>query len=82
MRKRFREGVAKRLRLKDTWVVWFVLGMVMMNYPFLSIFNRPVLPFGLPLLYLYLLTGWFVSICTVYLFSRAARKENEKRDRH
>ncbi|GFO56282.1 hypothetical protein GMSM_32890 [Geomonas sp. Red276] len=82
MRKQFREGVVKRLRLKDTWVVWFVLGMVMMNYPFLSIFNRPILPFGLPLLYLYLLVGWFASICIVYLFSRAARKENEKRDRH
>lgn len=65
-----------RQRLKDTWVICFVLGFIMMNYPFISIFNKPALPFGLPLLYLYLLIGWLVSIVIVYLFSRAARKEN------
>jgi hypothetical protein len=77
MRKRIKEVVIKRLKLKDTWVICFVLGLVMMNYPFISIFNKPTLPFDIPLLYLYLLLGWVFSIFIVYLFSRAARHESE-----
>jgi hypothetical protein len=70
-----KEGVIRRLKLKDTWVVCYVLGFIMMNYPFLSIFNKPRLAFGIPLLYLYLLTGWIFSIFIVFLFSRAAGRE-------
>jgi hypothetical protein len=77
MRKRIKEIVIKRLKLKDTWVICFVLGLVMMNYPFISIFNKPTLPFDIPLLYLYLLLGWVFSIFIIYLFSRAARHESE-----
>ncbi|HJV35350.1 hypothetical protein [Geomonas sp.] len=71
-----KDTAKQRQRLKDTWVICFVLGFIMMNYPFISIFNKPALPFGLPLLYLYLLIGWSVSIVIVYLFSRAASKDN------
>lgn len=77
--KRIKDVVIKRLRLKDTWVICFVLGLVMMNYPFISIFNKPTLPFGIPLLYLYLLIGWCFSIVIVYLFSRAAAKDPDSR---
>lgn len=70
------ELLVKRLKLKDTWVICFVLGMIMMNYPFISIFNKPAFPFEIPLLYLYLLWGWMFSIFIVYLFSRAARKDS------
>jgi len=77
--KRITDLVIRRLKLKDTWVIFFVLGMVMMNYPFISIFNKPTLPFGIPLLYLYLLIGWVFSIFIVYLFSRAARKDSDTR---
>lgn len=81
MRTKIKEIVVRRLKLKDTWVICFALGMVMMNYPFISIFNKRAYPFGLPLLYLYLLAGWFVSIFIVYLFSRAASKESDTRGR-
>lgn len=77
MKKKLKEVVIHRLKLKDTWVICFVLGLVMMNYPFISIFNKEVLPFGIPLLYLYLLVGWSFSIFIVYLFSRAARRDND-----
>ena len=77
MKPTLKDVVIRRLRLKDTWVICFVLGLVMMNYPFLSIFNKPTLPFGIPLLYLYLNLGWLFSIFIVYLFSRAAAKEND-----
>jgi hypothetical protein len=72
-----KESVIRRLKLKDTWVVCYVLGFIMMNYPFLSIFNKPRLAFGIPLLYLYLLSGWIFSIFIVFLFSRAAGKESD-----
>lgn len=81
MKRRFRDLVIKRLKLKDTWVICFVLGMVMMNYPFISIFNKPLLPFGIPLLFLYLLVGWSFSIFIIHLFSRAARKDFDNRGR-
>lgn len=81
MKPRIMEVVVKRLKLKDTWVICFVLGMVTMNYPFISIFNKPAYPFGIPLLYLYLLAGWFVSILIVYLFSRAAKRDSDTRGR-
>ncbi|GFO64419.1 hypothetical protein [Geomonas paludis] len=77
MKTNLKQIVLHRLKLKDTWVIAFILGLVMMNYPFISIFNKPTLPFGIPLLYLYLLTGWVFSIFIVYLFSRAARKDSD-----
>ena len=52
----------RKLPLKDAWVIWFVLGVVMLNYPFLHIFNKDVLIFGIPLTILYFYIGWPVSI--------------------
>ncbi len=59
----------RKLPLKDAWVIWFVLGVVMLNYPFLHIFNKDVLIFGIPLTILYFYIGWPVSIFIIYLFS-------------
>ncbi len=59
----------RKLPLKDAWVIWFVLGVVMLNYPFLHIFNKDVLIFGIPLTVLYFYIGWPVSIFVIYLFS-------------
>jgi hypothetical protein len=77
MKSRIKEVVIGRLKLKDSWVICFVLGFIMMNYPFLSIFNKTNRPFDIPLLYLYLLLGWVFSIFIVYLFSRAERHDSE-----
>ena len=59
----------RKLPLKDAWVIWFVLGVVMLNYPFLHIFNKNVLIFGIPLTILYFFIGWPASIFIIYLFS-------------
>ena len=59
----------RKLPLKDAWVIWFVLGVVMLNYPFLIIFNKDVLILGIPLTVLYFFIGWPVSIFVIYLFS-------------
>lgn len=57
------------LRLREAWVIFFVLGMVMLNFPFLHIFNKDIRIFGTPLIVLYLMAGWPLSIAVVYLFS-------------
>ena len=77
MNRAMKEIIIRRLKLKDSWAICFVLGLVMMNYPFISIFNKPNLPFGIPLLYLYLLLGWVFSIFIVYLFARAASHDSD-----
>ena len=58
-----------KLPLTDAWVIWFLLGVVMINYPFLHIFNKNVLVLGIPLTILYFFIGWPVSIFVIYLFS-------------
>lgn len=55
--------------LKDAWFIWFMLGVVMLNYPFLHIFNKNVQILGVPLTILYFFIGWPVSIFVIYLFS-------------
>ena len=59
----------RKLPLRDAWVIWFVLGVVMLNYPFLHIFNKDINVFGIPLTILYFYIGWPVSIFIIYLFS-------------
>ncbi len=73
----------RKLPLKDAWVIWFLLGVVMLNYPFLHIFNKDVLIFGIPLTILYFYIGWPVSIFIIYLFSiylvRHAKEDSTKK---
>ncbi|MDT8440564.1 MAG: hypothetical protein RQ723_02750 [Desulfuromonadales bacterium] len=59
----------RRLPWRDAWFIWFFLGVVMLNYPFLSIFNKDILIFDIPLMLLYFFIGWPVSILVIYLFS-------------
>jgi hypothetical protein len=51
-----------------------------MTFPFLHIFNKPIMLLGLPLLFLYLIYGWVVSIIVIYLFMIASRHENKPTD--
>lgn len=57
------------LRLREAWIIFFVLGVVMLNFPFLHIFNKDIRIFGTPLIVLYLMAGWPLSIAVVYCFS-------------
>ena len=59
----------KDLPLRDAWAIWFCLGLVMLNYPFLHIFNKEVQLFGVPLTILYFFIGWPTSIAVIYMFS-------------
>jgi Na+-driven multidrug efflux pump len=63
--------ISRYLNLKETWIIFFILGIIMMNYPFIHIFDTPRLIFGIPSLFLYLFIGWMISIYVIYLFVKA-----------
>lgn len=75
--KRLLIQMLHRLQLPESWIIFFILGIIMMTFPFLHIFNKPILLFGVPLLFLYLTAGWIVSIIVIYLFMIASRHEEK-----
>jgi hypothetical protein len=59
------------VRIREGWGAFCLLGVIMLNYPFIHIFNKPhEVGFGFPLMVLYLFIGWPISIFVIYLFSR------------
>lgn len=79
MVKRLRGRPHRQLPLHDTWGVFFTLGVVLLNFPFLGIFNKPAVISGFPLLFIYLFLGWVLSIVIIFLFSISAGvKQTEK----
>jgi len=84
MRDELKLKLLRRFHIREVWVIFFVLGLIMMNYPFIHIFHKPrVLLFGVPVLFLYLYLGWLVSIVVIYLFVKAVdlREGNDKGER-
>lgn len=85
MMKRVFSRVMNRLQLQESWIIFFIMGIIMMTFPFLHIFNKPFTLFGLPLMFIYLTAGWAFSIFVIYLFMRAFTSHNpphdEKKDR-
>lgn len=57
-------------RIREAWILCFFLGIIMINTPFLQIFNKNVFFFDIPLMLLYLFIGWPISIFVIYLFIR------------
>lgn len=77
--------ILKRLRLRESWVIFFILGIIMMNHPFISIFNKPYQTYHLPVLFIYLQIGWLVSIFVIYLYTKAIdlpEDEDDKGEHH
>jgi len=64
-------------KMREAWVACFLLGVVMLNYPFLEIFNKNILLFSIPLPVLYLMIGWPISIGVIYLFTRHFKFKDE-----
>lgn len=78
--RRWKKRFFKHLRLMESWVLFFLLGILMMNYPFIHIFNKNIQLFGVPLLFLYLMGGWAVSIFVIFLFSKAMGESNSHKE--
>lgn len=58
------------LFLREAWRLFFFLGIILINFPFVKIFDKPLLIGGIPLLLLYFLIGWPLSILVILIFSR------------
>jgi hypothetical protein len=78
MLKRLHQKLLLRLRLPESWFILFILGFIMMNFPFLHIFNKPDTIFDVPLMFLYLFIGWPVSIFVIYLFTLTFDNSDDK----
>lgn len=55
-------------------IITFLAFVVLINYPILRIFDRPVLYFGIPLLYFYFFFIWLILIVVVGLIVRKKGK--------
>jgi len=62
---------------RQIWLIFLLLGIIMLNFPFLQIFNRIDTLWGIPILVLYLLVGWPLSIVVIYIFARMIKDESE-----
>jgi hypothetical protein len=81
MKNELKFKVLQRFRIKEAWVIFFILGIIMMNYPFIHIFHKPrVLILGMPVLFLYLYVGWLVSIVVIYIFVKAIDLNGEDQE--
>jgi hypothetical protein len=76
MIRRFRLRILHRLQLHESWVIFFIMGIIMLNFPFLHIFNKSETLFGFPLLFIYFTVGWGFSIFVIYLFTLAVSQNN------
>ena len=52
----------------------FITGLMLFNYPLLSLFNLGTRLFGIPLLYLYLFGAWFTIILLTALTAKNGRR--------
>ena len=77
MINRIRNRLLQRLQLRESWIIFFIMGIIMLNFPFLHIFNKSDTLFGFPLLFLYFTVGWAVSIFVIYLFTLAVNQNNK-----
>jgi len=80
MTKRLLTRIMHRLQLRESWIIFFILGIIMMTFPFMNIFNKPVTLFGFPLMFLYLTIGWAFSIFIIYIFMRSFSSLNQNSD--
>ena len=78
MLKRIRHRIMHRLQLRESWLIFFIMGIIMMNFPFLHIFNKSDTLFGYPLMFLYFTIGWAISIFIIYLFTLAIRQSADE----
>lgn len=65
---------------KEAWVICLLLGVILINFPFIHIFNEQRQIFGIPPLVLYFFIGWPASIGVTWLFVRHMGKESSTID--
>ena len=69
---------SQRNSIREAWILCLILGMIMINFPFIHIFNSEQLIFGIPKLVLYFFIGWPLSIVVIWYFVRFIGKGSQK----
>ncbi len=59
-------------------VLLFVVGALLLSFPVLAIFNRPLMLGGIPILYLYLFGLWAVGIAAVVFLARSPWDDEDR----
>jgi len=54
--------------IREAWILCLILGLIMINFPFIHIFNSTQSIFGVPKLVLYFFIGWPFSIGVIWYF--------------
>ena len=62
--------MAERKRINERLIALVCLGVIVLNYPFLGLFSKELLFCGVPLLYLYIFSLWFLFIMVLALVMR------------
>jgi len=62
---------------KEAWSVCLILGIILINFPFIHIFDNEKMVLGVPPLVLYFFIGWPLSICVTWLFVGQMNKESK-----
>lgn len=60
---------------KEAWTIFLVLGVIMINFPFIHIFNNDLQILGIPSLVLYFFIGWPASILVIRFFIYLMERE-------
>jgi len=66
---------SQKSSIREAWILCLVLGMIMINFPFIHIFSSAQLIFGIPKLVLYFFIGWPLSIVVIWYFVRYIGKD-------
>ena len=62
--------IQKRQELR---IVMFVLGIFLINFPMLSVFNKSIFVFGIPLIFFYTFLLWAIIIFMTFRLSKKQR---------
>ncbi len=65
---------------KEAWILCLILGIIMINFPFIHIFNNQHLFYGVPTLVVYFFIGWPASILVTWYFARKIGKVDQDSD--
>lgn len=65
---------------REAWILCLILGVIMLNFPFLQIFNTGRSIFGIPILIFYFFIGWPISIIVIFLFVNRLQHEEDEKD--
>jgi hypothetical protein len=66
-------------KLKQQKLTLFsVLLLVLFTFPFISVFNRAALFAGIPVLFLYILIVWIITIIVLYRIAEGKQKKPDE----